>query len=186
MKYEIAELKCPIFGDFKVGDNTVYNSRVLCALVDANEEGIFNKPIILQIASIIEVCLEEIFYRAKNFNREGVPNISEEDRQRIAERQIDKLAVIIDNAKKYHLLDDLGDKIYERLHELRRVRNKIHIHLDVEGAASRDEDKIFTHEAVIWVMTLMWEVLNYIAVKFPRPEGKDIYVDPLTLPRAVK
>ncbi len=185
MKYEIVELNCPIFGDFKVGENTVYNSHVLCSLVDPNEGGKFNEPIILQIASIIEVCLEEIFYRAKKFNREGVPNISEEDRQNIAEKQIDKLAVIIDNAKRYHILDELGDKIYQRLHELRRLRNKIHIHLDVEGAASRDEASIFTHEAVVWVITLLWEVLSCIAVKYPRPEGIGDYVRALRLPRAM-
>ena len=59
---------------FKAGDNAGYNSELLSNLVEANEGGKFNKPILLQAASLIEVAAIQIFYRAQNYNLEGVPN----------------------------------------------------------------------------------------------------------------
>lgn len=50
MSIDIVELDCNIFGQFKVGDNAVYNAALLSELVEANEGGRFNKPIVLQTA----------------------------------------------------------------------------------------------------------------------------------------
>lgn len=175
---------CNIFGDFKVGDNTVYNADLLCKLIEANADGRFNKPVILQIASLLEVCFAQIFYRAQNYNREGVPNIAEADRQAIAAKQIDKLAVIIDNLAKYHILDAIGAGIYDELHKLRRLRNKIHIQGDVLGF-SRDEYRVFTDTLVKWAITLNWNILNYLQANFARPAEIAGHVQPLRLPRIV-
>lgn len=95
MSIECFEVDCNIFGNFKIGDNVFYNASLLCNLVERSDDGALNKPIVLQAASILEVCFAQIFYRAANFNREGVPNISEEDQNAIAIKQIDKLEVII-------------------------------------------------------------------------------------------
>ena len=108
MPFEFDTLECNIFGNFKAGDNAGYNSQLLCDLVEANEDGKFNKPIVLQAASLIEVGAFQIFYRAQKYNLEGVPNVSKEDQQKIENKQIDKFAVIIDNLKKYQILDGMG------------------------------------------------------------------------------
>lgn len=183
---EIVELDCNIFGDFKIGDNAGYNAALLSGLVESNEDGKFNKPIALQAASLIEVAAIQIFYRARNYNREGVPNIAEADRQAIAEKQLDKFAVIIDNLRKYDILNGLGGDIYDELHKLRKYRNKIHIQLDVEiEGMSRDERKQFTTASINWAIDLNWRVLSYLEENYARPENIRGHVQPLRLPRLV-
>jgi ABC-type phosphonate transport system ATPase subunit len=70
-------------GEFKVGDNLVYNAGVLTSLAHANQDGTLNKTIVVQVGSRLEAALAQIIYRAQNFNREGMKNISEADRQQI-------------------------------------------------------------------------------------------------------
>lgn len=183
MHVTIETLECSIFGDFKVGDNAKYNADLLCDLVKANEEGRFNKLIVLQVASLLEAAFAQIFYRARNYNREGVPSISEEDRQKIAEKQIDKLTVIIDNLRKYHILDGLHADIYDELDKLRKYRNKVHIQLDVDiVGASQDEDRLFTCRLVDWALDLNWKALNYLEDHYQRPKHIRGHVPPLRLP----
>ena len=85
MPFRTENIPCNFSGAFKVGDNLVFNCGLLCNLNEANSDGIFNKPIILQVGSIVEAALGEIIYRAQNFNREGVPSVSEADQAEIAE-----------------------------------------------------------------------------------------------------
>jgi len=184
MPIETIELDCNIFGQFKVGDNAVYNATLLSDLVEANKGGRFNKPIVLQTASIIEAAAIQVFYRARHYSIEGVPNIAEADRQAIADKQIDKFAVVIDNLRKYNVLDGLGTDIYDELHKLRKYRNKVHIQLDVDIAGvSRDEDRQFTIARAIWAIDLNWKVLNHLGEHYARPPHIRGHVQPLRLPR---
>lgn len=186
MAIEIDVLECNLFGDFKIGDNTGYNSDLMCDLVEANEDGKFNKPIVLQAAALIEVAAIQIFYRAANYNCEGVPNISAEDQTEIAAKQIDKFAVVIDSLRKYGILRGMGADIYDELHKLRKYRNKVHIQgtVDIKGAP-RDEVNLFTDDLVGWAINLNWSVLNYLQKNYPRPAHIDGYVKPLRLPKVV-
>lgn len=186
MSFKFEVLECSIFGSFKAGDNAGYNSQLLCDLVEANEEGKFNKPILLQAASLIEVAAIQIFYRAKHYNKEGVPNVSEEDRQEIEQKQIDKFAVVIDNLRKYNILNGVGEGVYDDLHKLRKYRNKIHIqsHLDIPSVPL-DEVQIFTNDLTIWAIDLNWLVLSHLAEQYPRPEHIKGYVQPLNLPKLI-
>ncbi|APX12432.1 hypothetical protein [Tateyamaria omphalii] len=184
MPFDFDELECNIFGDFKAGDNAGYNSELLSELVEANENGRFNKPILLQAASLIEVAAIQIFYRAQNYNLEGVPNVREADRQEIEDKQIDKFAVVIDNLRKYHILDGMSVDIYDELHKLRKYRNKIHIQLDVNiPGVHRDEDRVFTGARTLWAVDLNWRVLSYLAEQYSRPNNIQGFVRPLRLPR---
>jgi hypothetical protein len=54
-----------IHRDFKVGDNLVRNADALCELSDCNENGTFNKLMVIQAGSIVEAALHEIMYRAQ-------------------------------------------------------------------------------------------------------------------------
>ena len=184
MKVEVVEMQCDIFGIFKVGDNVRYNLDVLSALVQKNEAAEFSKPVVIQIASILEAACQQIFYRARNFNREGVPQIAEKDRLEIAIKQIDRFNVIIDNLRKYGLLNGLGAEVYDDLHKLRRLRNKIHIQ-SVWPGGPRDEDELFDEDIMLWTLDLNYKVLEYLAQTYPRPAHIAGQVGPLMVPRSV-
>ena len=180
---KIEEIPCNFVASFKVGDNLVYNCKVLCDLVEKNPDGSFNKPIILQVASILEASLLQIIVRAQNFNREGVPEISEADRQEIIGKKIDKFNTVIDVMKKYGILDALGSDIYDNLHRLRRFRNKVHIQDDINiDDISRDEIDVFSDEECSRVLALNKCVIAYLADKRKRPKHIEGYVNNLSLP----
>lgn len=185
MAVKITTIDCNIFGDFKVGDNTKYNADILSNLVMANNASQFNKLIVLQTASILEAAFAQIFYRATYYNREGLPNVSEANRVEISEKQIDKLAIIIDNLEKYRILDGVNENVYHDLHTLRKYRNKIHIQTDVKiPGEPRDEEELFTDQIVRWALCLNWRVLEYLEAHYARPEHIRGHVQPLRLPRA--
>jgi hypothetical protein len=80
----VTKVTCNFNGDFKVGDNLILNADALCKLSNGNEKGVFIKLMVIQAGSIVEAALNEIVYRAKTFTKEGVLNISKEDRDEIA------------------------------------------------------------------------------------------------------
>jgi len=179
----IEDVPCNFVGSFKVGDNLVFNSNLLCNLVDANADGSFNKPIVLQVGAMLEACLSQIIYRAQNYNREGVPNISETDRQEIEGKKVDKFAAVIDVLKKYRVLDALRMDIYDELHRLRKFRNKIHIQDNVSiPSAPRDECDLFDKDVCSWALSLNAEVIKFLSQNLSRPAHIDGYVNPLRVP----
>lgn len=171
MTAKIETITCQFIGDFKVGDNLVRNADALCKLSAANENGVFNKLMVIQAGAIVEASLHEIIYRAQNFTREGVPNISKEDREELATKTVELFNNIINIMQKYKILDGLGKDIYDDLHKLRRFRNKVHIQtdLDIKGV-SRDEDKAFSKEVVDWALVFAVRVLRHLNEKFSRPK----------------
>ena len=183
MPIETEEIQCNFVGSFKVGDNLVYNARLLSNLANANEGGIFNKPIVLQVGSILEVALEQIIYRAQNYNIEGVPKISKADQQEITNKKIEKFCIIIDIMCKYKVLDDLGKEVYDELHRIRQYRNKIHIqdNIKIEGV-SQDESVAFTDDICNWALALNLRVIRYISENLYRPQHIEGHVNSLTLP----
>jgi hypothetical protein len=178
-------ITCRFIGDFKVGDNLVRNADALCKLSTNNENGVFNKLMVIQAGSIIEASLHEIIYRAQNFTREGVPNISKEDRDELATKTVELLNNIINIMQKYKILDGLGAGIYDELHKLRRYRNKVHIQTDVDiKGVSRDEDKAFSKETVTWALEFAARVLRHLNEKFSRPKELEQFAHDLKIPTA--
>jgi hypothetical protein len=185
MPAKIETIVCKFIGEFKVGDNLVRNADALCKLSTANENGVLNKLMVIQAGSIVEAALNEIIYRAQNFTKEGVPNISEADRKVIAAKKIDKFNTIIDVMKKYKIMDGLGAGIYDELHKIRKYRNKIHIQDDVDiKDISRDEDKAFSKDIVDWSLKLTVRVLKHLNDKFPRPKELEQFAHDLSIPDA--
>lgn len=177
------EIPCNFVGSFKVGDNLVFNSQILEKLVEKNEDGIFNKLIVLHIGSILEASLAQIIYRAQHFSREGVPNISESDRAEIAGKKVDKFNSIIDVLKKYAVLDGVDGNVYDELHKLRKFRNKIHIQDDIEiEDVPRDDDAAFSDEIRDWALGLHLRVIDHLSSKLPRPKQLHVYVALLRAP----
>jgi hypothetical protein len=165
------DITCNFIGEFKVGDNIARNAASLCKLVEANETEIFDKLIVVQAGSIVEAALDQIFYRAKNHTKEGVPSIKEGDRAKIAAKKIGRFKVIIDKMEEYKLLDELGADIYRELHTLREYRNRVHIQLDSElPSVSRYENTAFSKAIVKWALQLNVSILEQLIKRFPRPE----------------
>jgi Asp-tRNA(Asn)/Glu-tRNA(Gln) amidotransferase C subunit len=183
MPFRSEKIPCNFVGSFKVGDNLVFNCKLLSELTEANKDGVFNKPVVLQVGSILEAALAEIIYRAQNFSREGVSNISEADRLEIAGKKIDKLSSIIDVMKKYKILDTLGVEVYDDLHKLRKYRNKVHIQDDIEIAGvSRDEEDAFSNAICTWAIELNKRVIKHLSENLARPKELGQFVESLRVP----
>lgn len=176
-------ITCRFIGDFKVGDNLVRNADALCRLSTANEDGLLNKLMVIQAGSIVEASLHEIIYRAQNFTREGVPNISKADRDELATKTVELFNNIIVIMQKYKILDGLGAEIYDELHKLRRYRNKVHIQTDLGiKDVPRDENKAFSGDTVAWALALVICVLQHLNEQFPRPKELEQFAHELTIP----
>lgn len=183
MPVQTTEVPCDFVGDFKVGDNLVYNTGVLHDLVDENKDGIFNKMIVIQVGSILEAALAQLIYRAQNYNREGVPNIKEADRREIEGKKVDKFAVVIDVLRKYKVLDELDAGVYDDLHKLRKYRNKIHIQekINILGV-SADEYVAFSDDLCEWALNLNLRLIQFLSDNFSRPPHIRGHVQPLRIP----
>lgn len=179
MSIKTKKVQCKFIGDFKVGDNLVFNADLLCKLNTSNDDGGFNKLMILQAGAIVEAALAQIIYRTQNYTREGVPN----DRAEIQGKTVEQFNVIINVLKKHKVLDSYGAGIYDELHKLRKYRNKVHIQDDVEiEGVSRDESKTFTNEIRDWSLGFNVRVLKHLSERFPRPKVLEQFAHELSLP----
>jgi hypothetical protein len=133
----------------------------------------------------VEAALQEIIYRAQNFTREGVPNISKGDRDELATKNIELFNNIINVMKKYDILKGLGADIYDELHKLRKYRNKVHIqtNVDIENVP-RDEYAAFSAKTVVWALKFTVRVLNHLNKEFSRPRELEQFAHSLSIPSA--
>jgi hypothetical protein len=178
------KITCNFIGDFKIGDNLVSNGTALCRLRATNENGIFNKLIVVQVGSMLEAALDQIVYRAQNFTAEGVPNIPEEDLQEIRSKQYDSFNRLIQAATKYNFLDGVSADVYAEIDRLRELRNRIHIQFDDKPAAlGRADHQAFNDATVNWALTLCISVLKHLAQKYPRPAALGAYAHDLEIPK---
>ena len=75
------EVNSSFIGEFKSGDNIVYNLVILQALYDAydgtptNRRVLLTKPIVFQIACVVEAMLVDLALRILLHTREGVDNL---------------------------------------------------------------------------------------------------------------
>jgi hypothetical protein len=181
---EVERVTCNFIGDFKVGDNILLTADGLCRLSKTNLLRIFNKFMTVQAASIVEAALDQIIYRAQNYTREGVPNISKEDLDKIRGTKIERFNNIIQAMRTYKLLDGLGVDIYDELHRLRQYRNRVHVQFDDEPKnTDRDDYKAFSDEVVVWSLALCIRVLKYLYERFPRPKELGVFAHDVSIPK---
>jgi len=183
MAIKTETIPCNFIGDFKVGDNLVFNTDLLRKIMEENETSTLNKMIVLQLGSIVEAALSQIIYRAQNYTKEGVPNIPESVRLQIESEEVDTFYKIIEAMKTYKILDSLGEDIYEQLNRLRKYRNKIHIQKDlkIEGA-SRDDRAAFSDEVRNWALALNIKIMKFLSEKMPRPKELHVFGGQLIFP----
>jgi hypothetical protein len=185
MAADVETIRCNFIGDFKVGDNIVANGRALCRLSATNEGNTFNKLMVVQAGSIVEASLDQIFYRAKTYTREGVPNIPADDLEKIRENKPERFYRIIEAMKTHKLLDALGGTIYDDLHRLRKLRNRVHIQFDDEPEElGRDDHHAFSDKEVAWSLSLCIRVLKHLGERFPRPEALGVFAHEVSIPKA--
>ncbi|QDF37441.1 hypothetical protein FJN17_07565 [Bradyrhizobium symbiodeficiens] len=181
---EIETIKCNFIGDFKVGDNILVNGKALCRLSSTNEGNTFNKLMVVQAGSIVEAALDQIIYRAQNYTTEGVPNIPADALKKIRDTEIERFNNIIQAMKTHKLLDGLGATIYDDLHRLRELRNRVHIQFDdkPKGLGRNDHDA-FNGKNVVWSLDLCIKTLKHLSEKFPRPETLGVFSHDVSIPK---
>lgn len=183
----ISRLKSIIFKfiwSFKKGDNILYNYSILIQLYEAREEAeqdtkiLFNKPIVLIIASMVECILDDFIKRIQQFKSERVPGLSQQIVtdlryvQRgdvIAYKRIDTFDRFIGAARK-HLLFGRSKLFYTHLKFLARVRNRIHIQneKDDKQLLPLDEYDVFTDEVVSISERLFMFIVKFMMKRYPR------------------
>ncbi|SIQ10535.1 hypothetical protein [Marinobacterium stanieri] len=173
-------------GEFKTGDNINYNLKVLSVLYqsqcDAPSEDapLFCKPIIISLTSVVEALLHDLFYRINNFTSEGVENIADEVLEAVREKTLDQFATYIDGAKKHKLLGE-DDDLYDELHALRQVRNRIHIQ-NAKQILDRDEVRVFTPACQESAELALEQVIKHVSSSYMRSDFTQGYVDDFQLP----
>jgi hypothetical protein len=185
MAADVEIIRCNFIGDFKVGDNILANGKALCRLSTTNENKTFNKLMVVQAGSIVEAALDQIIYRVQNHTREGVPNIPADDLKKIRETEIERFNNIIQGMKTHKLLDGLGVTIYDDLHRLRKLRNRVHIQFDDKpDGLGRDDHQAFSDKEVVWSLSLCIRVLKHLGDRFPRPEALGVFAHEVSIPKA--
>ena len=127
----MTKISSNFIGSFKLGDNVVYNLEYIRLLKDAHNSDkganrALIKPLIIAIASVAEAVLYDFYRRMKGFTSEGVESVPDVVLAEIREKHIDEFSKYIDHAKKRKILRG-DDTLYEDLHELRKLRNRVHI-----------------------------------------------------------
>ena len=183
MTAEVEIIACNFIGDFKVGDNILLNGNALCRLSATNENDTFNKLMIVQAGSVVEAALDQIIYRVRNYTTEGVPSIPVEAIYKMRGTKIDRFNNVIQAMKPYKLLDGFGQSIYNDLHRLRKLRNRVHIQFDDEPEeVGRDEHLAFSAKEVSWSLSLCVRVLKHLAERYPRPEALAVFAHNVAIP----
>jgi hypothetical protein len=169
----VFEISSNFIGDFKLGDNINYNLRLLHLLyeyfdnADGDERRFLCKPIILTLVSINEAVLYDLHTRVQAFTREGVKGLTDTIVAYIRGRQLDKFKQYIDSARKHDLFDAADTAFYERLDDLRRLRNRVHIQ-NTDNDFEPDERDAFNERRKELAEKALEKTLRTMAGKYPR------------------
>ena len=87
--------------------------------------------------------------------------------------------------KARKLLDGIGGTIYDDLHRLRKLRNRVHIQFDDQPEKmGRDDHDVFNDKEVAWSLALCITVLKYLGKQFPRPKDLGVFAHEISIPKA--
>jgi hypothetical protein len=173
-------------GSFKLGDNIHYNIQTLAPLytafnqTDANTKRMLCKPIILVLVSVLEAVMHDFYNRIRFHTVEGIKNLPYEVANAIRAKQIDKFEHYIVSARKYNLFDMTDTRFYDRLDDLRRLRNRVHIQ-NIKKDFEPDDYKAFNEQRKLLAERALEKTLKTMAEKYPRGENFH-YVPDFELP----
>jgi hypothetical protein len=180
-------VKSNFFCIFKTGDNINYNLEILSYLYQVYENSYFNnkklliKPIVIILGSICEAILYDFYMRIRLNTSEGVIGVSDVVATDIRSKKIDEFGKYIACAKKNDFFDLRDTKFYERLDELRIVRNRVHIQ-NSKHYKPIDESEVFNEESKKWAEICTEIVVKTMSKKYWRPEYVSGFVADLKFP----
>lgn len=170
-------------GDFKLGDNVVFNLSILKSLYKYRVEGnpaqkrYLQKPITLLNISIIEALLYDFHFRIKSFTREGV-GLPQKMIDAIRGKQIVEFEKYIASARKNDFFDLKDTVFYDKLDELRKLRNRVHIQ-NTKNHFEKDDSQAFSEARMLLSEQALEQVIKTLAEKHPRNSE---YVQKFDLP----
>lgn len=126
-------IQSSFIGNFKLGDNINHNLRCVCFLYDSygvctpEQKSLLRKPITVLLVSVLEAVLYDFHERIQKNTYEGVQNVAAAITDYIRGKKVDELEKLIASARKHDLFIQASTDFYERLDELRKLRNRVHI-----------------------------------------------------------
>lgn len=197
------QIKADFIGDFALGDAIHQNLIILTKLYEAKapsnvgdapleDQGhFFNKPIIMQIASICEAVLHDFFKRCKEHTREGSVRIDpavllEIQRLQEVKVQFGPLLKLIDRHEVFQTQRYAYPEFMDELSTLRNLRDRIHIALfrKPETGLPRNEFEAFSDAQVVGAEKVLEFILKVLAANHIRPEHARGFVGSFMLPWA--
>ena len=164
---------------FKKGDNIVYNYEMLWELYSAKhavsekyKKRLYNKPITLIIASIIECILDDFVIRIIGHVNDIVPNMTRLQIDNFKTTKRDRFEHYIAAAQKHNLFD-ANDYFYDELTFLKNSRNRFHIQ-NSRGYAPADEANLFTEVSLVRAERVFEFVIRKMMTKYYRGAGPKI------------
>lgn len=181
------KIESNFIGNFKTGDNINYNLKVLKLLYkyyqepNSYERRLLCKPIILIIVSITEALLQDFHMRVKTHSMEGVRNVALKVIEYIKGKHIDVLETYINSAKKHDFFKMADTPFYDSLHELRKLRNRIHIQNERKNTPS-NESEAFREDKKILAEKVLEKMMKIMSAEYHRNLSTIGYVDDFELP----
>ena len=164
---------------FKKGDNIVYNYKILWELYEAkntaaynHKKQLYNKPIILILASIIECILDDFAIRIVGHVHDIVPNITDSQINDFKLKKRDKFDHHIVAARKHNLFD-ANRFFYDELIFIKNTRNRFHIQNSL-GYAPADEYVLFTDQSLKRVENVFEYFIRKMIIKYYRGQAPNI------------
>lgn len=173
--------------NFKLGDNIVFNLNSLALLYkyyrseSTSNQNLLRKSIILINASCTEAVLHDFYKRIRGNTKEGVTGLAGNvvDAIRILKR-IDKFDLYITHAEKHDFFNANHTDMYEVMHEIRQLRNRVHIQNE-KNHFEPDDVNAFNEERLTQSEKVLEAVVRTMSSKYPRSSQFN-YVSDFVLP----
>ncbi len=179
------KISSSFIGSFNLGDNLVHNFDILNYLYGlysierSCNRKLLRKPLCILIGSICEALLDDFFFKVKYFTREGVGNLSEEVLEEVRRKKLDKFHFFIDQAKKHDFFEKQEINLYDSLHYVRQLRNRVHIQDNSKDLPIKEKE-CFTSEDLDKCEKVLEAILKIMDHKYSRWEGS--FVDEFEYP----
>lgn len=175
------DIDTSFIGRFKIGDNMAYNADVLAELYQSSSDMLI-KPKVVFNTSLIDAALYDFFRRVVEHTAE-FQYLSQSTRRAIRETKLRKLDSFEKHINKFRHYQILGkdESLYQALHDLRTLRNRIHIQNEKGklSNATLDEPRAFQKAQLELSEKCAEYVLRFLSTRYPR---KDDYVHGIRLP----
>ncbi len=201
-KEEIVEALSKSIWDFKIGDNIIYNLKIIFALYEKSERvperaSLFYKPLVVLIVSIIEALMFDLVCRLDGATSHFPHNLIEkrtEIKQWIEKKKVPitkgssariiryKIGQIVLLFKEHEVLGPSETAIYDELIKAAAMRNRIHIQND-RKSFERDENLVFTKTRLEAIERIFQHILDIMRTLYVRPFDsgqKEVWIEQLS------